>query len=199
LELAASADASHQERIHCAEGAVMLKPTILVLMLSVIFAPSLAAADDTSRSDTQITARVKTALIRNDATKAREINVETENGIVQLSGFVDSQEMKQAAGNTALRVSGVKEVRNELDVRKGGRSAGRATDDTVIAAKVKGELATDAGLATASDVNVEVRDGVVQLSGFVASADQKQAAERIARQVAGVTNVRNSIEVEAPR
>ena len=79
------------------------------------------------------------------------------------------------------------------------RAARRAADDTVTAAKVKSELATDAGFATANDVNVEVREGVVQLSGFVASIDQKQRAEQIAREVAEVTDVRNSIEVELPR
>jgi osmotically-inducible protein OsmY len=91
-------------------------------------------------------------------------------------------------------------VRNELIVRQGGqRTAGRATDDAVIAAKVKSELATESSLATAANVNVEVRSGVVQLSGFVPSIQQKQEAEQIARQVAGVTDVRNSIAVEMPR
>jgi hyperosmotically inducible periplasmic protein len=142
---------------------------------------------------------VKSALIGNDETKARQINVETEDGVVQLSGFVDSEQMKTAAAATAQSVSGVQEVRNELIVRQGDRSVGRATDDAVIAAKVKSELAADSGLATATNVNVEVRNGVVQLSGFVASVNQKQQAEQIARQVAGVTDVRNSISLEPSR
>lgn len=173
---------------------------ILVAML--MMAPAIAMADETtrSRSDAEITTRVKTALVRDDATKARQINVETENGVVQLSGFVDSEQMKSAATATTRSVPGVQEVRNELIVREGGdRSVGRATDDAVIAAKVKTELAANSGLATAGDVNVEVRGGVVQLSGFVSSVDQKQEAEQIAQRVAGVTSVRNSIEVERPR
>jgi hyperosmotically inducible protein len=185
------------------EGCAMSKISTAFLTLCLLLTgPSIASAQDTdrSRSDAEITARVKTALIRNDETKARQINVETENGIVQLSGFVDSEQMKSAATSTARSVSGVQQVRNELVVRQGGeRSAGRATDDTVIAAKVKSELAADAGLGTASNVNVEVRRGVVQLSGFVGSIEQKQEAEEIARKVAGVTDVRNSISVEPPR
>jgi hyperosmotically inducible protein len=181
----------------------MLKISTAFLTLCLLLTgPSIASAQNTDRprSDAEITARVKTALIRNDETKARQINVETENGIVQLSGFVDSEQMKSAATSTARSVSGVQQVRNELVVRQGGeRSAGRATDDTVIAAKVKSELAADAGLGTASNVNVEVRRGVVQLSGFVGSIEQKQEAEEIARKVAGVTDVRNSISVEPPR
>jgi hyperosmotically inducible periplasmic protein len=177
-----------------------VKTALLTLSLLLV-APTIASAADNerARSDGEITARVKTALIRNDETKARQINVETENGIVQLSGFVDSEQMKAAAAETARSVSGVQEVQNELAVRQGERTTGRATDDSVIAAKVKSELAADSGLATAGNVNVEVRSGVVQLSGFVSSADQKQEAEQIARQVAGVTDVSNSIAVQAPR
>lgn len=180
----------------------MLKiPTAFLTLCLLLIAPSIASAQETTRtrSDAEITARVKTALIRNDETKARQINVETENGVVQLSGFVDSEQMKSSAAATAQSVSGVQGVRNELVVREGDRTVGRATDDAVIAAKVKSELAGDSGLATAADVNVEVKRGVVQLSGFVGSIEQKQEAEQIARQVAGVTDVRNSIEVQTPR
>jgi hyperosmotically inducible protein len=180
----------------------MLKiPTAFLTLCLLLIAPSIASAQEAtrSRSDAELTARVKTALIRNDETKARQINVETENGVVQLSGFVDSEQMKSSAAATAQSVSGVQEVRNELVVREGNRTAGRATDDVAIAAKVKSELAADSGLATAADVNVEVKRGVVQLSGFVGSIEQKQEAEQIARQVAGVTDVRNSIEVQTPR
>lgn len=174
---------------------LQLRKILLVILMLV---PAMAIADNATRtrSDAEITARVKTALIRDDATKARQIKVETENGVVQLSGFVDSEQMKAAATATTQSVSGVHEVRNELIVREGNRTVGRATDDAVIAAKVKTELAANSGLATAGDVNVEVRDGVVQLSGFVSSSDQKLEAEQIAQRVAGVTSVRNSIEVE---
>jgi hyperosmotically inducible protein len=183
------------------EGIAMLsKLKTGLLMLSLAAAPSITLGNEApSRSDAEITARVETALVRSDEAHARQVNVETENGIVQLSGFVDSERAKTAAADAAKGVSGVQEVRNELIVREGDRSARRAADDTVIAAKVKTELAANTGLATANDVNVEVNRGVVQLSGFVASANQKQQAEQIARRVVGVTDVRNSIQVETPR
>jgi hyperosmotically inducible protein len=183
------------------EGIAMLsKLKAGLLMLSLAAAPSITLGNEApSRSDAEITARVETALVRSDEAHARQVNVETENGIVQLSGFVDSERAKTAAADAAKGVSGVQEVRNELIVREGDRSARRAADDTVIAAKVKTELAADTGLAVANDVNVEVNRGVVQLSGFVASANQKQQAEQIARRVVGVTDVRNSIQVETPR
>jgi hyperosmotically inducible protein len=93
----------------------MLKFSTVVLISGLLFAPAVAVAAD----DAQINARVKTALITiaDDERKTRQINVETKNGIVQLSGSVDSARLKAAAAATAKRVSGVKEVRNGLVVR----------------------------------------------------------------------------------
>jgi len=66
--------------------------------------------------DASVTARVKTALIREDDVKARNINVQTYRGIVELSGFVDTQAMADRAVLEAQRVPGVAEVRNALIV-----------------------------------------------------------------------------------
>ena len=141
-------------------------------------------------------ASVKSALISNDQTKANQINVETSSGVVQLSGFVDSTVAKAAAETTALNVEGVKQVQNKLLIRTPDRSAGQTVDDTVITAKVKGEIANKAGLDTASDVNVEVNAGVVELSGFVATADEKVKAAEVARGINGVKDVRNNISLK---
>jgi hyperosmotically inducible protein len=146
--------------------------------------------------DTEVTARVKAALIDDETTKAREIDVETQSGVVQLSGFVESQESKRAAEETARSIEGVAEVRNALIVRQSNRTVGAVVDDSVIAAKVKAQLADDAGLGTANAVNVAVNDGVVQLSGFVDSEDEKSRAETVASSVTGVAEVRNDIDVQ---
>jgi len=146
--------------------------------------------------DAGITARVKTALISNKATKATQINVETSDGVVQLSGFVDSEMARQAAVSAARNLGGVKEVRDRLLIRDAGRTAGQAVDDTVIAAKLKSELASGAGLGTATEVVVEVNSGVVELSGFVPSHDQKNRAAEIARRISGVMDVKNNIMVK---
>jgi hyperosmotically inducible protein len=67
--------------------------------------------------DSILTAKVKAALIADSATKAHQINVETQEGVVQLSGFVDNAAAKSAATNVAKSVSGVKDVKNELSVK----------------------------------------------------------------------------------
>lgn len=155
--------------------------------------------NDAARSDPAITARVKVALLGDAETESGRIDIQTRDGVVQLSGFVESEEMKQAAERAARDVPGVKEVRNQLVVQEGERTIGEATDDTVIAAKVKSQLARESGLETASDVDVEVSQGIVQLSGFVSSEDEKSEAEHIARGVSGVTEVRNDIQVQPDR
>ncbi len=67
--------------------------------------------------DSILTGKVKAALIADSATKAHQLNVETQGGVVQLSGFVDDAESKAAATSVAKSVTGVKDVKNELSVK----------------------------------------------------------------------------------
>ncbi|MEH6436279.1 BON domain-containing protein [Massilia sp. DD77] len=67
--------------------------------------------------DAAITAGVKAALVGDPDLKASEINVETYQGVVQLSGFVGSAESVAAAATVARTVKGVKSVRNDLRLK----------------------------------------------------------------------------------
>ena len=68
--------------------------------------------------DSMLTASVKTKLMDDSTTKAYEINVGTQKGVVQLTGFVDSTTMKARAGELARSVDGVKDMRNDLEIRQ---------------------------------------------------------------------------------
>ena len=68
--------------------------------------------------DSVITAKVKTALVGDPVTKARQISVETLHGVVQLSGFVDSEAERDQASVVAKGVAGVHDVRNDLAVKQ---------------------------------------------------------------------------------
>jgi osmotically-inducible protein OsmY len=61
-----------------------------------------------------ITTKVKAAIFNESTLKVSEINVETFKGSVQLSGFVDTQANIDKAGEIALRVKGVKSVKNNI-------------------------------------------------------------------------------------
>jgi len=94
-----------------------------VLMMLIA---SLVACASTSKQegageyidDSVITTKVKSLLAADDFLKSFEISVETYKGIVQLSGFVDSQKAVDKAGEIARGVKGVKSVKNNLNVKK---------------------------------------------------------------------------------
>lgn len=67
--------------------------------------------------DTVITAKVKAAIFDDASLKSSEINVETFKGIVQLSGFVNSQADINKAVEVARRVNGVKSVKNSMRLK----------------------------------------------------------------------------------
>jgi osmotically-inducible protein OsmY len=72
---------------------------------------------------------------------------------------------------------------------------GEYVDDTVITAKVKGEIFNDPSLKSA-EINVETFKGVVQLSGFVNSKEDINKAVRVARSVKGVVSVKNDMRLK---
>lgn len=159
----------------------------LVAMVLAMSATSIAVAGEESGRDAALTERVKTALASENALAGRDIEVETRDGVVQLSGFVDTEDQRTAALLRARGVKGVQEVRNDLSLRDDSRPANRPVADTVIAAKVRD------GLGSQSDVNVEVSKGVVQLSGFVSTPQEKARAGDVASAVEGVRDVENQI------
>ncbi len=67
--------------------------------------------------DSVLTTKVKAALIGDPVTKAREIKVKTLRDVVQLSGFVNSDEEKSEAARVARSVDGVRNVRNDLLIK----------------------------------------------------------------------------------
>lgn len=68
--------------------------------------------------DTVITTKVKAALVAEPNLKAGDINVDTHNGEVMLSGYLDTQEQIDRAVAVARAVEGVKSVTNKLSLRK---------------------------------------------------------------------------------
>lgn len=74
--------------------------------------------------DTAITTKVKAAMARDKEVSATSVSVETVQGEVRLSGFVNSTSEKQRAEQLALQVEGVRSVQNGLVVRPAGSSSG---------------------------------------------------------------------------
>ena len=97
----------------------------LVPLFAVIATAAIVGCAATAKSestgqyvdDTAITAKVKTAIFEQPGLKSAEINVETFKGVVQLSGFVRSQENVNTAMATAKTVKGVSSVKNDMIVK----------------------------------------------------------------------------------
>lgn len=81
-------------------------------------------------------------------------------------------------------------------VTRDQQTVGSYIDDTAITTRVKAKFAEDKTVS-AMAIQVETLKGTVQLSGFAKSADERMAAERLARSVNGVVDVRNDILVRA--
>lgn len=77
------------------------------------------------------------------------------------------------------------------------RSAGQFADDATITARVKTALLNKEGLREARDVNVTTYQGTVLLSGFVPSREMADRAAQVAREVGGVRDVKNDLQVTA--
>jgi hyperosmotically inducible periplasmic protein len=168
--------------------------SVLVAGIGCAGSPSQRTAGETV-DDAGLAAKVKTALVQDPVTKARDINVKVYQGQVQLAGFVDSANEKMQAGKVVQSVAGVTAVRNDLEVKAGDRTAGQAIDDGVITTKVKAALIKDSR-TKAYQIDVNTNQGVVQLAGFVDDTMAKTAAAELAQSVSGVRSVRNDLEVK---
>ena len=172
----------------------------LTAILGVLAMASACSATRTQESagevidDSVLTSKVKIALIDDPITKAGQINVETYRGVVQLGGFVDNTQQKEQATKVARSITGVKEVRNDLEISSPQATAGQVVDDGTVTASVKGKLIEDS-TTKAHQINVETQKGVVQLTGFVNSNEAKARAAELARSVDGVVEVRNDLEI----
>ena len=98
---------------------------VIGCLVLICFSPVLVACASTStqesmgevHDDSVITAKVKSMLAADDFLKSFQIGVETYKGTVQLSGFVNSQQAVDKAGQIASSVKGVQSVKNDLIVK----------------------------------------------------------------------------------
>jgi osmotically-inducible protein OsmY len=144
------------------------------------------------RTDSEIQAEVLAELKWEPRVQANEIGVAVKDGVVALTGWVDSYTKRWAAEEAAHRVRGVKAVANDIEVRLG---VGEERTDPEIAAAAARALQWDA-LLVPENIDVTVSKGWVTLKGTVDWQYKKQEAERVVRNLAGVKGVSNLIEVK---
>jgi osmotically-inducible protein OsmY len=142
------------------------------------------------RADQDIQKDILEELKYEPRVQPNEVGVSVRDGIVTLTGWVDSYLKKWEAEQAALRVSGVKAVVNDIEVKL----PGERTDEDIAADAVRA-LQLDAALP-ADKIRVKVSKGWVTLDGEVEWRFQKGDAERAIRHLASIKGVTNLITVK---
>ena len=171
-----------------------------------------------AQTDAGITTNVKSKMAADDSVKALEINVDTRNGVVTLTGDVDSAIAKERAVQIARTTDGVRDVVDNIPVTESAPTGGLfdrdgvdrgtgnigdndrqdrnepITGDPGITSAVKAKLLADSTVSGLR-IDVDTENGVVTLTGDVKSKAEADRAVMLARNTDGVTRVVNHLKV----
>ncbi len=171
---------------------------LAVLVAGLCFVTSCAL------TDTGITTNVKAKFVANDVIKSSQIEVATKDGVVTLTGNVDSEEAKKKAIELARATTGVKNVVDMISAREASgsgdapepsRTIGETVTDSGITMSVKSRLLDDPQVKGLR-IDVDTRDGVVFLTGSVGSDVEKQKAIQLAKETKGVRDVQSNLTLQ---
>jgi len=124
---------------------------------------------------------------------AAEIGVTAIDGVVTLTGTVDSYAKKYEAEEATKKVSGLKALVEKIEIKF---SSTWKKDDTEIATEILNALKWDLEIPS-DDIIVKVENGWVRLDGEVQWNYQREAAKKAVKQLSGVLGVTNDIKLSA--
>ncbi|WP_102797787.1 BON domain-containing protein [Bowmanella denitrificans] len=176
-----------------------MKLTTTLMTLTMLAAPVAIAGENTweeGAKDAWIDGKAETTLLLNTNLNSFDINTDVKDGVVVLTGKVDSEVDKSLASELIESLDGVNKVDNRLEVMskdKPSEMAQTLTDSKVVAV-VKTRLLIESEV-TGTDINVDAKQGVVTLEGTVASDAERDLAVAIAKNTSDVTKVVDKLEV----
>jgi hyperosmotically inducible protein len=171
-----------------------MKSTYSLVLLAATGALLVTSASlRASETDDRIESSAKKSYVFKTYLKDDSIKTESKNGAVILTGTVADSSHKSLAQDTVEGLPGVKSVDNQLAV-KGETPAEHS--DTWIGMKVKTALLFHRNVS-ASKTDVDVKDGIVTLTGQASSAAQKELTAEYAKDVDNVKGVKNEMTVVA--
>jgi osmotically-inducible protein OsmY len=142
------------------------------------------------RWDTDIANAVRRRILNSAVINSQGLNVTCKDGVVTLSGTVNSYPEEQQAALLASEIRGVKEVKNSISTKwSDSRSDLEITNDAVAA------IGRDVYLS-GQPITVTVQGGIVSLSGSVGNAYEKDRAFYDVRWISNVTDVKNNLTVK---
>jgi hyperosmotically inducible periplasmic protein len=178
-----------------------MKLTTSLIALSLFTAP-VALADnnweDKSR-DAWLDGKAETTLLLNSNLNSFDINTDVKNGVVTLSGKVESEVDKSLASELVASLEGVTEVDNQLkvaadDQEEQSSEVVQALTDSKVATVVKTRLLFESEVS-GSAINVDANKGEVTLEGEVSSEAERELAITIAENTSDVKKVTDKLKV----
>lgn len=183
----------------------MKKATLSLIIATALSTASLnVSAENTWKDgakDAWLDGKAESTLLFNGNLNSFDINTDVKNGTVILTGNVNTSVDKALAEELVASLDGVKEVDNNLTVLSDNMN----DDDTEIMQQLKDskvETVVKTRLLFESqvsglDIDVEVNNGVVTLSGKVEADSERQLAEAIAENTDDVTQVVNRLKLQS--
>ena len=169
-------------------GSQFMKTKNLSVLLAVIACPIALLAS--SATDRKIEDAAK-ASYNYRTVLEDQVKVKANDGIVTLTGTVQDKDQKDLAVDTVENLPGVASVKNEITVK----SSYPEHSDAWMAFKVRTRLLVKANVSAAS-TKVEVKNGIVVLSGTADNVAQKELTEVYAKEIDGVKSVKNDIVIK---
>lgn len=165
---------------------------VCALALTLVAGCATRSHDRTQIDDAAVTAKIKAKLAADPEVNPFEIDVDTTDGVVRLSGMVEDRGDRDEAVRIARNTDGVIRVVDDLKI--GDPTLGEVISDQWIETKVKSKLAADPEV-NPFNVDVDVVDGVVTLTGEVEDRKTRDEAVKLARNTKGVRRVESRLRV----
>lgn len=172
---------------------------LITIALALVFLTATTACSSNQSvgekiDDAWITSKIETKLAADPEVNPFNVDVDTNDGVVRLSGVVEKKRARKEAADLARNTKGVKRVIN--DIKVGEMTASERFDDASITVKIKSKLTADPEVNPFT-IDVDTDQGIVTLSGHVSTQKVRQEAEELAKSVEGVKSVRNRLELKA--
>lgn len=156
-------------------------------LAGVLVSAGSLAADD---RDDRIEDSFKRSHVYKSQLHNTDISVDAKNGVAVLKGTVENEDQRRLAEDTVRGIPGVERVDNQVKVT----NEPKESSDEWIALKVRSALLFHRNVS-ATDTHVNVRDGVVTLTGTANSEAEKALAAEYANDIKGVRRIDNQIQV----
>lgn len=185
----------------------MMKRTIISLAMCSVLATTAVQAKDNSweksAQDAWIDGKAEATLLFNTNLNSFDINTDVKDGVVTLTGKVEHSVDKKLAYELVAGIDGVKSVDNKITVYKEKESKevekergmeSSALTDAKIATVIKTRLLFDTDI-TGTDIDVDVENRQVTLTGEVDSSAEKQLVINIAKNADDVKDVKDKLKI----